>query len=73
MKGINDDCEHFEIFPPGHLFSSKEGSLKRWYNPAWYTESIPSIPYDPLTIRKAFEKVTKKNSFNFYFKIQLCH
>lgn len=60
MKGINDDCEHFEIFPPGHLFSSKEGSLKRWYNPAWYTESIPSIPYDPLTLRKAFEKAVTK-------------
>lgn len=60
MKGINDDCEHFEIFPPGHLFSSKEGSLKRWYNPEWYTESIPSIPYDPLTLRKAFEKAVIK-------------
>lgn len=25
MKGLNDDCEHFESFPPGHLYSSKEG------------------------------------------------
>lgn len=57
MKGLNDDCEHFEVFPPGHLYSSKEGGYKRWYNPPWYSEAIPSVPYDPLVLRKAFENV----------------
>lgn len=56
MKGLNDDCEHFEVFPPGHLYSSKEGGFKRWYNPPWFSEAIPSVPYDPLALRKAFEK-----------------
>ncbi|KAJ4786810.1 Asparagine synthetase [glutamine-hydrolyzing] [Rhynchospora pubera] len=60
MKGLNDACEHFEIFPPGHLFSSKEAAFNRWYNPPWYTESIPSTPYDPRTLRKAFEKAVIK-------------
>lgn len=27
MKGLNDDCEHFKSFPPGHLYSSKEGII----------------------------------------------
>lgn len=57
MKGLNDDCEHFEAFPPGHLYSSKEHGFKRWYNPVWFSESIPSNPFDPVALRKAFENV----------------
>jgi len=57
MKGLNDDCEHFECFPPGHLYSSKERGFRRWYNPPWFSEAIPSAPYDPLVLRRAFEQV----------------
>lgn len=57
LKGLNDDCEHFEVFPPGHLYSSKEREFRRWYNPLWFNEVIPSTPYDPLALRHAFEKV----------------
>ena len=32
------------------------GELRRWYNPPWYTEIVPSGQYDPLVLRKAFEK-----------------
>ena len=67
MKGLNDDCEHFEFFPPGHLYSSKERGFRRWYNPPWFSEAIPSAPYDPLALRHAFEKVCKKE----YMQIQV--
>ncbi|KAK4351597.1 hypothetical protein RND71_030910 [Anisodus tanguticus] len=60
LKGLNDDCEHFEAFPPGHLYSSKNGGLRRWYNPAWFSEAIPSTPYDPLVLRRAFENAVIK-------------
>ncbi|KAK9279723.1 hypothetical protein L1049_013405 [Liquidambar formosana] len=60
LKGLNDDCEHFESFPPGHLYSSKEGGLRRWYNPPWFSEAIPSTPYDPLVLRRAFEDAVIK-------------
>ncbi|KAL8233007.1 hypothetical protein R6Q57_002785 [Mikania cordata] len=60
MKGLNDDCEHFEAFPPGHLYSSKTGGFKRWYNPPWFSETIPSIPYDPLVLRRTFENAVIK-------------
>ncbi|CAN6470393.1 unnamed protein product [Victoria cruziana] len=60
MKGLNDDCEHLECFPPGHFYSSKEGGFRRWYNPPWYSEGIPSTPYDPLALRKAFEDAVIK-------------
>uniref|UniRef100_Q9SP20 Asparagine synthetase [glutamine-hydrolyzing] n=1 Tax=Helianthus annuus TaxID=4232 RepID=Q9SP20_HELAN len=60
LKGLNDDCEHFEVFPPGHLYSSKTGGFKRWYNPLWFAETIPSTPYDPLVLRCAFENAVIK-------------
>ncbi|KAI3891438.1 hypothetical protein MKX03_020720 [Papaver bracteatum] len=60
MKGLNDECEHFEYFPPGHLYSSVQGSFRRWYNPAWMSETIPSTLYDPLVLRRAFEKAVIK-------------
>ncbi|KAK7289835.1 hypothetical protein RIF29_03804 [Crotalaria pallida] len=60
LKGLNDDCEHFESFPPGHLYSSKEREFHRWYNPPWFSEAIPSAPYDPLALRHAFEKAVVK-------------
>ncbi|KAM0941246.1 putative asparagine synthase (glutamine-hydrolyzing) [Dioscorea sansibarensis] len=55
MKGLNDQCTHFKAFPPGGLYSSKERNLKRWYSPPWYSGSIPSVPFDPIVLRKAFE------------------
>ncbi|KAG9158334.1 hypothetical protein Leryth_000453, partial [Lithospermum erythrorhizon] len=60
MKALSDDCERFMSFPPGHIYSSRSGELRRWYNPPWYSESIPSVTYDPLVLREAFEKAVKK-------------
>ncbi|CAA2983475.1 asparagine synthetase [glutamine-hydrolyzing] 2 [Olea europaea subsp. europaea] len=60
MKALSDDCERFMSFLPGHIYSSKTGELKRWYNPPWYSEHIPSAPYDSLVLRKAFEKAVVK-------------
>ncbi|KAL3622078.1 Asparagine synthetase [Castilleja foliolosa] len=60
MKALSDDCERFMTFLPGHIYSSKNGGLRRWYNPPWFAEQIPSTPYEPLVLRKAFEKAVVK-------------
>lgn len=60
MKSLSDDCERFISFLPGHIYSSKHGGLKRWYNPPWYLEQIPSTEYDPIVLREAFEKAVIK-------------
>ncbi|KAK9055321.1 hypothetical protein SSX86_026403 [Deinandra increscens subsp. villosa] len=60
LKGLNDECEHFEVFPPGYLYSSKTGGFKRWYNPPWFTEVVPSGSYDPIVLRRALEKAVIK-------------
>ncbi|MBA0804965.1 hypothetical protein Gohar_004515 [Gossypium harknessii] len=62
MKALSDDCEQFMSFLPGHIYSSKQGALRRWYNPPWYSEKIPSTPYDPKVLREAFEKAFSKPS-----------
>lgn len=61
MKALKDDCERFEVFPPGHLYSSKHGGLRRYYNPPWFSETyVPTTPYEPLVLRAAFEKAVVK-------------
>ncbi|KAM7256699.1 hypothetical protein ACFE04_012440 [Oxalis oulophora] len=60
LKGLNDDCEHFEFFPPGHIYSSKSNGFRRWYNPKWFDETIPSTPYDPIVLRRALENAVIK-------------
>ncbi|KAG4920133.1 hypothetical protein JHK82_049088 [Glycine max] len=60
MKALSDDCERFISFPPGHIYSSKQGGLRRWYNPPWFSEDIPSTPYDPTLLRETFERAVVK-------------
>ncbi|GJP76363.1 hypothetical protein CLOP_g6819 [Closterium sp. NIES-67] len=72
MKALKDECERFEIFPPGSIYSSKQGGIRRWYNPKWYDEHIPNTPYDPLVLRAAFEKsVTKRMMTDVPFGVLL--
>lgn len=58
IKGLNDQCANFKAFPPGALYSSRENNFKRWYSPPWYSGFIPSVPFDPIVLRKAFENVS---------------
>lgn len=60
MKALAVDCARFEVFPPGHYYSSVDKSLTRWYNPTWTTEMIPSTPYDPSLLRTTFESAVKR-------------
>lgn len=60
MKALVDECETFQVFPPGHLYSSKTGELRKWYSPPALNEIIPSVPYNPKALREAFEKAVVK-------------
>ncbi|KMZ75108.1 Asparagine synthase (glutamine-hydrolyzing) [Zostera marina] len=72
MKGLNDNCEHFEIFPPGNLYSSKTGGFRRWYNPSWFSEMVPCANYEPMILRKALEDaVIKRLMTNVPFGVLL--
>lgn len=61
LKALQDNCESFECFPPGHRYSSKTGKLQRWFNPSWIDETvIPSQPADLKAIRELFIASTVK-------------
>eukprot|EP00210_Caulerpa_lentillifera_P007631 g7288.t1 len=47
MKSIHDQCESFDIFPPGFMYHSKTKELVRFFNPKWIDQSIvPSQKVD---------------------------
>ena len=35
LKALEGYCEHYEVFLPGHYYSSKEGKMKRYYTRDW--------------------------------------
>ena len=35
LKALEGVCNKIEIFPPGHLLSSKTGVVEKWYNRDW--------------------------------------
>jgi asparagine synthase (glutamine-hydrolysing) len=64
----SDSCYKFLFcFPTVNLFLlSFLGSLRRWYNPPWFSEIVPSTPYDPLVLRDAFEKACALSSALYF-------
>ncbi|KMZ61059.1 Asparagine synthetase [glutamine-hydrolyzing] [Zostera marina] len=73
MKGLKDDCEHFEIFPPGNLYSSKtagleDGTIPRG-SPRWFLVPTTNLY---MILRKALEDaVIKRLMTNVPFGILL--
>jgi len=60
MKALATECARFEVFPPGHFYSSKGGQLTRWYNPVWRQPGSVYRPYDKLALRSAFEVAVRR-------------
>jgi len=60
MKALHDQCARFEEFPPGNYWTKESGGFKRWYEPQWWNESIPTAPLDLKLLRETFEKAVVK-------------
>jgi asparagine synthase (glutamine-hydrolysing) len=60
MKGLSKDCNMLQQFPPGHSYNSKTGLFTRWYHPIWLEPTIPTTPYNAVTIREAFITAVKR-------------
>jgi len=64
MKALVDHCSKFQAFPPGHIYTNRgtaADTFVRWYEPTWAPEMLPGLqpptnPYNPDTLRTAFEK-----------------
>ncbi len=59
MKVIADQCEWFKAFPPGHIFTAKDG-LIRYYQPDWFDYKVASKKLDLTKIRESLITATKK-------------
>lgn len=64
MKAIVGQCNKFQNFPPGHIFTNKgpnANKFMRWYEPTWAPKMLPGLkppaePYQSDMLRTAFEK-----------------
>ncbi|KAF1789895.1 Nucleophile aminohydrolase [Phytophthora cactorum] len=61
MKALEEGCVRFEVFPPGHVFTSDTEKCKPWYKPNWYEPGhIGQTPLDLMALREAFEASVKR-------------
>ncbi|CAG2171049.1 unnamed protein product, partial [Oppiella nova] len=61
MKSLNEDCDRILSFPPGHLYDSKTGQIRRWFDPNWWSEEvIASAPLDYTLLKRKLEHSVRK-------------
>jgi asparagine synthase (glutamine-hydrolysing) len=60
MKAIKDHCEALQDFLPGHFWSSETKEFRRWYNPAWVSEEVPTGKLDLQVLRQTLEQSVSK-------------
>ncbi len=61
MKALAHECVRFDIFPPGHIWTSTTSTFTRWYAPSWIQPGhVGTVPLNLLTLRHAFEAAVHK-------------
>lgn len=60
MKCLAKECDRYQEFPPGMYWTSKDPGFKRWYNPPWFDEHIPSTPADHQALVRVLDKAVVK-------------
>jgi asparagine synthase (glutamine-hydrolysing) len=60
MKCLARECDRYQEFPPGMYWTSKDPGFKRWYNPPWFDEHIPSTPADHQALVRVLDKAVVK-------------
>lgn len=59
MKALQENCEEFSAFPPGHYYTPKTGFVE-YYKPAWYSPDQANKPADLEKLRESLIASTKK-------------
>ena len=61
MKVLKDECERFELFPPGHYYDSEKKACERYWEPIWRSpEYLSTRPLDLVKVREGFVKAVQK-------------
>jgi asparagine synthase (glutamine-hydrolysing) len=59
MKSIVDQCVSMEAFPPGHIFTAKNG-LQRYFSPEWFDYKKATKKLDLTALREGLIEATRK-------------
>lgn len=61
LKALEGFCTQYEVFLPGHYYSSKEGKMIRWYNRDWQSDIPVSMAEGTsLQLRKSLEDAVRR-------------
>ncbi len=61
LKALEDFCDRYEPFLPGHYYSSKEGQMKRWYTRDWFEyDAVKDNPASVQELHDALEAAVKR-------------
>lgn len=61
MKALEGMCERYEPFLPGHLYDSREGVMRRWYERDWFEyDAVKDSTLDPSLLRSGLEDAVRR-------------
>ena len=61
MKALEGMCERYEPFLPGHLYDSREGVMRRWYERDWFEyDAVKDSTLDPSLLRSGPEDAVRR-------------
>lgn len=61
MKALEKGCVRFQVFEPGHVYSSQKEEMIRWYRPNWYgPQHLGTEPLNLETLRCGLEDAVRK-------------
>ena len=61
MKALVCTCGDVAPFPPGHVFDSATGELRRWYTRDWREyDAVQGVTVTPADLREAFERAVHR-------------
>ena len=56
LKALEGNCRRYKAFPPGHVLSSRDGKIRRYYERDWFSyEAVKDNRADEEELRRALE------------------
>ena len=61
LKALEEQCDHYEVFPPGHVLTSHDKVPRRYYQRDWFSyDNVKNNPTDGEKLRVALEEAVKR-------------
>jgi len=61
MKALIGTCESIDIFPPGHVWDTREPEPRRYWSPQWREyAAVEGVPADATALRESLEAAVER-------------